>query len=206
MTTRPCIDFGSHGPFAIGLGMKASPLAAKKGWLVAICIGASVMARDHDGYCAMKSTARSAGRQCGLPLGTYALVRFSRHCLRGLRREWIRPDQLRQCPDCGAPDQRALVAKQTLGLRREATVRGVADRDQHIADEAVAAGALDRRFCESRAERRVIEPRKLGELRCAQLVARAREIGHRLQFENTWPVGQGFPFGLYEPGDSAFGS
>jgi 2,6-dihydroxypyridine 3-monooxygenase len=38
----------------------------------------------------------------------------------------------------------------------------------------------------------------------AQLVARAREIGHRLQFENTWPVGKGFPFGLYEPGDSAF--
>jgi 2,6-dihydroxypyridine 3-monooxygenase len=45
------------------------------------------------------------------------------------------------------------------------------------------------------------------QLRCGtQLVARAREIGHRLQFENTWPVGQGFPFGLYEPGDSAFQS
>jgi 2,6-dihydroxypyridine 3-monooxygenase len=45
------------------------------------------------------------------------------------------------------------------------------------------------------------------QLQCGtQLVARAREIGHRLQFENTWPVGQGFPFGLYEPGDSAFQS
>jgi 2,6-dihydroxypyridine 3-monooxygenase len=45
------------------------------------------------------------------------------------------------------------------------------------------------------------------QLQCGtQLVARAREIGHRLQFENTWPVGQGFPFGLYEPGDSAFES
>src|SRR6201987_3155496 len=45
------------------------------------------------------------------------------------------------------------------------------------------------------------------QLQCGtQLVARAREIGHRLQFENTWPVGQGFPVGLYEPGDSAFGS
>jgi 2,6-dihydroxypyridine 3-monooxygenase len=43
------------------------------------------------------------------------------------------------------------------------------------------------------------------QLQCgSQLVARAREIGHRLQFENNWPVGQGFPFGLYEPGDSAF--
>ena len=45
------------------------------------------------------------------------------------------------------------------------------------------------------------------QLQCGtQLVARAREIGHRLQFENTCPVGQGFPFGLYEPGDSAFQS
>ena len=24
MTTRPCIEFGSHGPFATGVGMKAS--------------------------------------------------------------------------------------------------------------------------------------------------------------------------------------
>ena len=41
MTTRPCIEFGSHGPFATGLGMKASPRLAKKGWFV--------MAGDHDG-------------------------------------------------------------------------------------------------------------------------------------------------------------
>jgi 2,6-dihydroxypyridine 3-monooxygenase len=45
------------------------------------------------------------------------------------------------------------------------------------------------------------------QLHCGtQLVARAREIGNRLQFENTWPVGEGFPFGLYAPGDSAFQS
>ena len=31
ITTRPCIEFGSHGPFEIGLGMKASPRLAKKG-------------------------------------------------------------------------------------------------------------------------------------------------------------------------------
>jgi 2,6-dihydroxypyridine 3-monooxygenase len=43
------------------------------------------------------------------------------------------------------------------------------------------------------------------QLRCGrQLVERAREIGNRLQFENSWTVGQGFPFGLYKPGDSAF--
>jgi 2,6-dihydroxypyridine 3-monooxygenase len=43
------------------------------------------------------------------------------------------------------------------------------------------------------------------QLRCGrQLVVRAREIGNRFQFENSWPVGEPFPFGLYEPGDSAF--
>jgi 2,6-dihydroxypyridine 3-monooxygenase len=36
-----------------------------------------------------------------------------------------------------------------------------------------------------------------------QLVNRAREIGNRLQFSNSWPVGEPFPFGLYKPGDSA---
>ena len=49
---------------------------------------------------------------------------------------------------------------------------GVADRDQHIADETVAADALDRRFCKQRAKRRVVEPREIGELRRAQFFAR----------------------------------
>ena len=31
MMTRPCSDFGSHGPFATGVGMKASPSVVKKG-------------------------------------------------------------------------------------------------------------------------------------------------------------------------------
>jgi hypothetical protein len=31
---RPCSDFGSHGPLAIAVGMKASPSRVKKGWLV----------------------------------------------------------------------------------------------------------------------------------------------------------------------------
>ena len=45
------------------------------------------------------------------------------------------------------------------------------------------------------------------QLRCGrQLVDRAREIGNQLQFENSWMVGHGFPFGLYKPGDSAFHS
>ena len=31
MMTRPCSDFGSHGPFAAGVGMKTSPSVVKKG-------------------------------------------------------------------------------------------------------------------------------------------------------------------------------
>ena len=31
MTTRPCIEFGSHGPFDAWVGMKASPSLVKKG-------------------------------------------------------------------------------------------------------------------------------------------------------------------------------
>jgi 2,6-dihydroxypyridine 3-monooxygenase len=43
------------------------------------------------------------------------------------------------------------------------------------------------------------------QLKCGwQLVKRAREIGDRLQFSNSWPVGETFPYGLYAPGDSAF--
>jgi 2,6-dihydroxypyridine 3-monooxygenase len=43
------------------------------------------------------------------------------------------------------------------------------------------------------------------QLECGRrLVARAREVGNRLQFKNTWPVGESLPFGLYESGDSAF--
>jgi 2,6-dihydroxypyridine 3-monooxygenase len=43
------------------------------------------------------------------------------------------------------------------------------------------------------------------QLKCGwQLVKRARDIGDRLQFSNSWPVGEAFPYGLYAPGDSAF--
>ncbi len=31
MTTRPCIELGSHGPFATAVGMKASRSLVKKG-------------------------------------------------------------------------------------------------------------------------------------------------------------------------------
>jgi 2,6-dihydroxypyridine 3-monooxygenase len=45
------------------------------------------------------------------------------------------------------------------------------------------------------------------QLECGRrLVARAREIANRLQLTHSWPVGESFPFGLHESGDSAFPS
>ena len=67
-------------------------------------------------------------------------------------------------------------ASSRSAVRRQRRVAGVADRDQHIADEAVAAGALHRGLGEHRAERRVVELRKLGERRRARHVARG-ELG-----------------------------
>ena len=49
ITTRPCSEFGSHGPLAIGLGRKLSASRRKKAWLV--------MVRDHGGFCAPGSRA-----------------------------------------------------------------------------------------------------------------------------------------------------
>ena len=51
---------------------------------------------------------------------------------------------------------------------------GVADRDQHVADEAVAADALDRRFGEQRAKRGIVEPRQFRKRRRAQFRARGQ--------------------------------
>lgn len=39
-----------------------------------------------------------------------------------------------------------------------------------------------------------------------QVAARTCEAGRRSQFDGTWQVGEPLPFGLYEVGDSAFGS
>ena len=47
-TTRPCSEFGSHGPFAIGLGMKVSRVFGEEGLILS-------WREEHDGICAMKS-------------------------------------------------------------------------------------------------------------------------------------------------------
>ncbi len=82
MTTRPCIEFGSHGPFETGLGMNVSPCLAKKGWFV--------MAGEHDGKRAMKSRA---GRAI-LPFPANGFVGLAigalRQCRKGIRRYELR--------------------------------------------------------------------------------------------------------------------
>jgi len=49
--------------------------------------------------------------------------------------------------------QRARIVEQALGLGRQRRIIGVADRDQHVADEAVAADAFDRRLANRRGTR-----------------------------------------------------
>ena len=68
--------------------------------------------------------------------------------------------QLRQCPYCRAAHDRAWIGEQALGLACQRGVVRVADRNQHVADEAVAADALDRRFRKQAAKRRIVEPRQ----------------------------------------------
>ena len=53
-------------------------------------------------------------------------------------------------------------------------IAGIAGGDQHVAQEAVAADALDRRAREQRAEGGIVERQQVGERRLAQIVARRR--------------------------------
>ena len=79
---------------------------------------------------------------------------------------------MRQRPNRGAANQRALILEQASRLVGQSGVIGVADRDQHVADKSITADALDWRFREQRPESRVIEPNQFSEIRRAQGVAR----------------------------------
>jgi hypothetical protein len=70
----------------------------------------------------------------------------------------------------GAHEGRGVVeeAHGLLGKRRFARI---ADGDEHVANEAVAARALDRRTGETRAEGRIVETRQIGEVRRGQILA-----------------------------------
>src|SRR4051812_49579618 len=105
-----------------------------------------------------------------LPLLTHALVALVAHC-GSLRRLELTPwHQLPQRPHRGPAHQRALILQQSPRLVRQCRITGVADRDQHVAQKAVAADAFHRRFGEQRAKRSVVEPCELGKTWRAQSV------------------------------------
>ena len=63
-------------------------------------------------------------------------------------------------------------SRQRRAAPRRRGAGSIADRDQHVAHEAVAADALDRRAGEERAERRIVERREVGQTRRASIPAR----------------------------------
>src|SRR4051812_12798794 len=67
--------------------------------------------------------------------------------------------------------QAGLVLEQALGLHSQRLVSRVADRDQHVAQEAIAADALDGRFRKQFPKRRVVQGCERGEVRCTQFVS-----------------------------------
>src|SRR5579871_242365 len=154
-TTRPCIEFGSHGPLATSVGIKASRSRVKKGRFV--------MVRDHDEFFAVKSRVRG----CFQPFRAHAYILLGGHRLRGQRVKTLASDQLRQRPHRCTTDQRARIGQKTFGLAGQRGIAGIADRDQHIADKAVTAGALNRRFCKTRAKAGIVETREPGKVRRA---------------------------------------
>src|SRR5579862_1930610 len=134
MTTRPCSEFGSHGPLAIGLARKPSPSRRKKGWFVI----ARVMASYDGGICAPES---SFAKRVS-PFRQHILIRLD-VARSGERRERASIEQLRQRPHRRAPHQWVRVAQQPPRLVCQRSIVRIADRDQHIADKAIAADALD---------------------------------------------------------------
>ena len=73
-----------------------------------------------------------------------------------------------------------------LRLDRQRRIAAVADGDQHIAQEAVAADALDRRFAEQGAERRIVQPRQLGQARRRQFFARLQASSRAALWANLF--------------------
>ncbi len=65
-------------------------------------------------------------------------------------------------------------AKPGRAVKPASARRGIADRDQDVAQEAVAADALDRRSGEQPAEPGIVERRELGETRRRQFGARQK--------------------------------
>ena len=77
----------------------------------------------------------------------------------------------RQRPDGSAAHQRRGVVEQRDRRVRRAAIAGIADGDQHVADEAVAADALDRRAAKARPEAGVVERQRAPPAAAREIVA-----------------------------------
>src|ERR1700694_5222590 len=93
---------------------------------------------------ALWNTARLRGHDGGLgrvilnatcdPFRAHGFIALGTYALRRKHLKLLPPDQLRQRPHRGTPDQRAFVIEQAFCSYGQGSVTGVADRDQHIAD------------------------------------------------------------------------
>ena len=89
-----------------------------------------------------------------------------------VRRDGSAPQELAQRPDRHGPHQRRWVGEPGLDQRGKTRLGAVADRDQDVAHEPIASGALDRRAGEAPPEAGVVQLDELRERRRAQIVAR----------------------------------
>jgi hypothetical protein len=70
---------------------------------------------------------------------------------------FVAPEKLAKRPHGASAHQRRSIAKMRLDCGDERRIARIARRDQHIAQEAVAPGALDRRAGKTRAESGIVE-------------------------------------------------
>ena len=114
-------------------------------------------------------------RRTAVPFGSDVQDRFrrrSRFAARGREPRTIEPAQR---PDGGAAHERRSISRAAARHRGTSVgVARVADRDQHIAQKAGAADALDRALGEQRAEAGIIKAGQFGERRRAQRGARRK--------------------------------
>ena len=82
------------------------------------------------------------------------------------------PRNRRERPDRHGPHQRRRVGKPLLDQLRKVRLAAVADRDQDVAHEPIASGALDRRAGKAPPEAGIIQLDELREPRRAQIVTR----------------------------------
>ena len=86
--------------------------------------------------------------------------RRARSCASPSQSRVRRSCQARTCPLCRFGDNGIGIVRQGLSGGAKRPVRGVADGDQHVAHEAVAADALDRRSGEQGAEAGIVQGRE----------------------------------------------